>query len=51
MTTPSPMASGPPIYKNLSLGAHMAKADKPNKQRRHDKYMIMMVLNAMQHYG
>ena len=28
-TTPNPMAKGPPIYKNLSLGAVIAIVDKP----------------------
>uniref|UniRef100_A0A1B0BQD0 Uncharacterized protein n=1 Tax=Glossina palpalis gambiensis TaxID=67801 RepID=A0A1B0BQD0_9MUSC len=28
ITTPKPIAKGPPIYKNLSLGAHTAIADK-----------------------
>lgn len=28
-TTPSPMASGPPMYRNWSLGAHTATVDRP----------------------
>lgn len=28
-TTPNPMARGPPIVKNLSLGAHTATVDNP----------------------
>ena len=28
-TTPRPMARGPPQFKNLSLGAHMAVVERP----------------------
>ena len=28
-TTPSPIAKGPPMFKNFSLGAQIAKVDKP----------------------
>ena len=28
-TTPKPQARGPPIFKNFSLGAHMARVDSP----------------------
>ena len=28
-TTPRPMASGPPQFRNLSLGAHMAVVERP----------------------
>lgn len=31
-TTPSPIARGPPMFRNFSLGAHMARADKPNRK-------------------
>ena len=32
-TTPNPMARGPPMCKNFSLGAHTATADKPDKHK------------------
>lgn len=28
-TTPKPTANGPPMFKNFSLGAHMATVDRP----------------------
>ena len=28
-TTPNPMARGPPILRNFSLGAHTATVDRP----------------------
>lgn len=39
-TTPSPIARGPPMFRNFSLGAHMARADKPVGQKQsQSKYM------------
>jgi len=32
-TTPRPIASGPPIYRNLSLGAQIARVDRPEQHR------------------
>jgi hypothetical protein len=28
-TSPNPQARGPPMFKNFSLGAHIATVDKP----------------------
>ena len=31
-TTPIPIARGPPMYKNFSLGAHTANVESPEKE-------------------
>ena len=54
-TTPSPMPSIPPMYKNLSLGAHAATQDRPEVVKMKNikmKIMIMMHINLIhaQHF-
>ena len=44
-TAPKPIANGPPIFKNFSLGAHTATVDKPPTipavyLKTHTKYLL-----------